>query len=73
VCVGLGESFPAARQSAVNHAYAVLHHEQGLASHIAYAYLCAKVSLMPGGPSGSMLEGGLEAVRAVVPDPPPPP
>jgi amidase len=69
VCVGLGESFPMARRSAVEQAYDVLHDELGLASHTAYAYLCAAVSLMPAGPSGSMADGVLEAVLAVVPDP----
>lgn len=69
VCVGLGESFPAARRSAVEQAYAVLNDELGLSPRTAYAYLCAAVSLMPAGPSGSMAEGVLEAVVAVIPDP----
>lgn len=69
VCVGLGESFPMARRSAVQQAYELLHDDHGLAPRTAYAYLCASVSLMPAGPSGSMVDGGLEAVVAVVPDP----
>ena len=68
VVVGMGTSFPAARESAVEQAYALLIGEHGLAPETAYAYVCACVELRPAGPSGSTVEG-MEAVAALVPDP----
>ena len=68
VVVGMGESFPSARQSAVEQAYAVLTDDHGLPPEAAYAYVCARVELRFAGLSGSMVEG-MEAVAALVPDP----
>jgi amidase len=68
ICVGMGDSFPEARQSAVEQAFELLTGAHGLAPLVAYSYVCARVGLRPAGPSGSMVDG-LEAVLAVVPDP----
>lgn len=68
ICVGMGDSYAAARQSAVEQAYELLTGTHGLGPSAAYAYVCARVDLRTAGPSGSMVEG-LEAALAVVPDP----
>jgi amidase len=68
VCVGMGNSFPEARHSAVERAFELLTETHGLAPTTAYAYLCARVSLRAAGPSGSMANA-LDAVLAAVPDP----
>jgi amidase len=68
VCVGLGVTYPEARASAVRQAYEVLQSEHGLSADAAYANCCARVALMPAGPSGS-LSDGQEAALAVVPTP----
>lgn len=69
VCVGMGPSFPDARASAVQQAFDLLLRTHGMSARDAYAYVCACVELKAAGPSGSMVDG-LEAVLAVVPDPP---
>lgn len=51
VCVGMGNSFPEARHSAVEQAFELLTETHGLAPTTAYAYLCARVSLRAAGPS----------------------
>jgi amidase len=68
ICVGLGESYPEARQHAVDQAFELLTSAHGLEPLTAYAYTCARVALRAAGPAGSMVEG-LQAVLAVVPDP----
>jgi amidase len=69
VCVGMGASFPEARASAVLQAYGVLKTEHGMSDSTAYAYTCARVGILPAGPSGSMMADGLEAVLAWIPHP----
>jgi amidase len=61
-CLGLGETLAAAQRCALDQAYALLVGEWGLDTSEAYAYLCARVQLRPGGPASPM-------VLAVVPDP----
>lgn len=69
ICIGLGTSFPEARASAVRQAYELLKADHGMSEATAYAYTCARVGIMPAGPSGSMMSDGLEAVLALIPDP----
>jgi amidase len=69
ICVGMGDSYPEARASAVRQAFDVLTDTHQLPATEAYGYLSACVDLRPAGPSGSMVEGA-EAALAVVPDPP---
>ena len=61
-CLGLGETHAAAQRSALEQAYACLVGEWGLDTAEAYAYICARVELRPGGPASPL-------VLAVVPDP----
>lgn len=61
-CLGLGDTHDAARQDAVEQAYAVLTAQHGLTPFEAYAYASAQVGLRLGGPASPQ-------VLADVPDP----
>lgn len=61
ICVAVADSFPDARQIAMDQAYAFLTEEIGLSPFDAYAYASARVSLRFGGPASAI-------VLAVIPD-----
>jgi amidase len=62
ICVGMGSTYAAAHQRALDQAYELLTGEHGLEPPAAYTYACARVGVRFGGPAGTM-------VLAVVPDP----
>jgi acetamidase/formamidase len=62
ICVGMGDSLPAAQQDAIDQAYELLTTTHGLEPFDAYAYASAKVGMRLGGPAAPL-------VLAEVPDP----